>query len=326
MKKILTGLQPTGEITIGNYIGAIKQMVKLQEEYDSYIFVADMHSITIPQDPKKLRENIKKLLALYLACGIDPNKNTIFIQSENEYHTNVSWILECTTYFGELSRMTQFKDKSSKNQNFTAGLFTYPVLMAADILIYDIDYVPVGIDQKQHVELARDIAERFNKKYGDTFKVPQPYINDVGTKIMDLQDPIHKMSKSSENPKGIIKLLDEPNIIRKKIMSAVTDSQAIVKFDPSGKPGISNLINIYSSLTNKTIKEIEKEFSNSNYGEFKKAVADITVAEITKIQTKYKEIIESDELDKILDDGIIKTRKIAEKKYKEMKQKVGLGR
>ena len=326
MKKILTGLQPTGEITIGNYIGAIKQMVKLQEEYDSYIFVADMHSITIPQDPKKLRENIKKLLALYLACGIDPNKNTIFIQSENEYHTNVSWILECTTYFGELSRMTQFKDKSSKNQNFTAGLFTYPVLMAADILIYDIDYVPVGIDQKQHVELARDIAERFNKKYGDTFKVPQPYINDVGTKIMDLQDPIHKMSKSSENPKGIIKLLDEPNIIRKKIMSAVTDSQAIVKFDPSGKPGISNLINIYSSLTNKTIKEIEKEFSNSNYGEFKKAVADITVAEITKIQTKYKEIIESDELDKILDDGIIKTRKIAEKKYKEMKHKVGLGR
>ena len=326
MKKILTGLQPTGEITIGNYIGAIKQMVKLQEEYDSYIFVADMHSITIPQDPKKLRENIKKLLAIYLACGIDPNKNTIFIQSENEYHANVSWLLECTTYFGELSRMTQFKDKSTKNQNFTAGLFTYPVLMAADILIYDIDYVPVGIDQKQHVELARDIAERFNKKYGNTFKVPEPYINDVGTKIMDLQDPIHKMSKSSENPKGIIKLLDEPNIIRKKIMSAVTDSESIVKFDPNNKPGISNLINIYSSLTNKSIKEIEKEFATSNYGEFKKAVADVTVDEITKIQTKYKEIIESDELNEILDNGINKTRKIAEKKYKEMKNKIGLGR
>ena len=326
MKKILTGLQPTGEITLGNYIGAIKQMAKLQEEYDSYIFVADMHSITIPQDPKKLRENIKKLLAIYLACGIDPNKNTIFIQSENEYHANVSWLLECTTYFGELSRMTQFKDKSTKNQNFTAGLFTYPVLMAADILIYDIDYVPVGIDQKQHVELARDIAERFNKKYGNTFKVPEPYINDVGTKIMDLQDPIHKMSKSSENTKGIIKLLDEPNIIRKKIMSAVTDSESIVKFDPNNKPGISNLINIYSSLTNKSIKEIEKEFATSNYGEFKKAVADVTVDEITKIQTKYKEIIESDELNEILDNGINKTRKIAEKKYKEMKNKIGLGR
>ncbi|MBR3362367.1 MAG: tryptophan--tRNA ligase [Bacilli bacterium] len=326
MKKILTGLQPTGEITLGNYIGAIKQMAKLQEEYDSYIFIADMHSITIPQDPKKLRENIKKLLAIYLACGIDPNKNTIFIQSENEYHANVSWLLECTTYFGELSRMTQFKDKSTKNQNFTAGLFTYPVLMAADILIYDIDYVPVGIDQKQHVELARDIAERFNKKYGNTFKVPEPYINDVGTKIMDLQDPIHKMSKSSENPKGIIKLLDEPNIIRKKIMSAVTDSESIVKFDPNNKPGISNLINIYSSLTNKSIKEIEKEFATSNYGEFKKAVADVTVDEITKIQTKYKEIIESDELNEILDNGINKTRKIAEKKYKEMKNKIGLGR
>ena len=326
MKKILTGLQPTGEITLGNYIGAIKQMAKLQEEYDSYIFIADMHSITIPQDPKKLRENIKKLLAIYLACGIDPNKNTIFIQSENEYHANVSWLLECTTYFGELSRMIQFKDKSTKNQNFTAGLFTYPVLMAADILIYDIDYVPVGIDQKQHVELARDIAERFNKKYGNTFKVPEPYINDVGTKIMDLQDPIHKMSKSSENPKGIIKLLDEPNIIRKKIMSAVTDSESIVKFDPNNKPGISNLINIYSSLTNKSIKEIEKEFATSNYGEFKKAVADVTVDEITKIQTKYKEIIESDELNEILDNGINKTRKIAEKKYKEMKNKIGLGR
>lgn len=326
MKKILTGLQPTGEITLGNYIGAIKQMVELQEKYDSFIFVADLHSITIPQDPGTLRNNIKKLLALYLACGIDPNKNTIYIQSENEYHTNVSWLLECSTYFGELSRMTQFKDKSKKNQNFTAGLFTYPVLMAADILIYDADYVPVGIDQKQHVELARDIAERFNKKYGDTFKLPEAYISDTGTKIMDLQDPYHKMSKSSENEKGIIKLLDDPNIIRKKIMSAVTDSDANIKFDIENKPGISNLINIYSVITNKDIEDIEKEFKDQGYGQFKKAVADVVVSEITNIQDKYNKIIEGNELDEILDKGANITRKIAKEKYEIMKTKMGLGR
>ena len=326
MKKILTGLQPTGEITIGNYIGAIKQMIKLQNEYESYIFIADLHSITIPQDAETLRKNIKNLLALYIACGIDPNKNTIFIQSENEYHANISWILECSTYFGELSRMTQFKDKSKKNKNFSAGLFTYPILMAADILAYDVDYVPVGIDQKQHVELARDIAERFNKKYGDTFKVPEPYISDTGTKITDLQDPLHKMSKSSENDKGVIRMLDKPEVIRKKIMSAVTDSESIVKFDIENKPGISNLINIYSSITNKKVTDIEEEFKNSNYGEFKKAVADVVVDEITKIQDKFNKIIESNELDEILNDGINKTRKIAKEKYEVMKEKLGLGR
>ena len=326
MKKILTGLQPTGEITLGNYIGSIKQMVELQNKYDSYIFIADLHSVTIPQDPKSLKNNIKKLLALYLACGIDPNKNIIYIQSENEYHPCISWLLECTSYFGELSRMTQFKDKSKKNNNFSAGLFTYPILMAADILIYDPDYVPVGIDQKQHVELARDIAERFNKKYGETFKIPEPYISTSGTKIMDLVDPIHKMSKSSENEKGIIRMLDEPNIIRKKIMSAVTDSDTKILYDMENKPGISNLINIYSNLTNKKIKDIEKEFKDSNYGQFKKAVADVVVKEITNIQTKYNEIMESNELDKILDEGINKTKKIAKEKYELMKTKMGLGR
>lgn len=326
MKKILTGLQPTGEITLGNYIGSIKQMVKLQEKYDSYIFIADLHSITVPQDPKALRNNIKKLLALYLACGIDPKKNTIYIQSENEYHTNVSWLLECTSYFGELSRMTQFKDKSQKNKHFTAGLFTYPVLMAADILIYDADYVPVGIDQKQHVELARDIAERFNKKYGETFKIPEPYISTSGTKIMDLTDPIHKMSKSNENEKGIIRMLDNPNMIKKKIMSAVTDSDMKITFDMKNKPGISNLINIYSAITNKKIKDIEEEFKDSNYGEFKKSVADVVVTEITNIQKKYNEIMKSNELDKILDKGINTTRKIAKEKYELMKIKMGLGR
>jgi len=326
MKKVLTGLQPTGEITFGNYVGAIRPMTKLQDEYDSYLFVADMHSITVSQDPKELRNNIKKLLALYLACGIDPNKNTIYIQSENEYHTNISWLLECTTYFGELSRMTQFKDKSKKNVNFSCGLFTYPVLMAADILAYDIDYVPVGIDQKQHVELTRDIADRFNKKYGDTFKLPEPLISKSGTKIMDLTDPIHKMSKSGDNEKGIIRMLDKPEVIRKKIMGAVTDSEATVKFDVENKPGVSNLMNIYSAMTGKTNSEIEKEFENSNYGEFKKAVADVVVEEISSIQDKYYEILEGNELDKILDNGINITRKIAKEKYENMKNKMGLGR
>lgn len=323
---MLTGLQPTGVITLGNYIGAIKQMVKYQDEYDSYIFIADLHSITVPQDPKELHNNIRSLVALYLACGIDQEKNVIFVQSENEYHANISWLLECNTYFGELSRMTQFKDKSKKNANFSAGLFTYPVLMASDILAYDVDYVPVGIDQKQHVEIARDIAIRFNKKFGDTFKVPDVMISDSGTKIMDLVDPLKKMSKSSENPKGVIRLLDDISSIRKKIMSATTDSEMCVKFDMKNKPGISNLINIYSAITGKSIKEIEDEFKNSNYGSFKSKVSDAICEEVSKIQERYNEIIESDELDEILDKGISKTREIAKAKYELMKERMGLGR
>lgn len=326
MEKILTGLQPTGEITLGNYIGAIKQIVELQDKYDSYIFIADLHSITISQNPNTLNENIKKLIALYIACGVDPSKNTIYIQSENEYHTNISWLLECNTYFGELSRMTQFKDKSQKNQNFTTGLFTYPVLMAADILAYDVDYVPVGVDQKQHVELARDIAERFNKKFGKTFKLPEPLISDSGTKIMDLIDPYHKMSKSSENQKGVIRLLDDPSVIRKKIMGAVTDGDSIIKYDIENKAGISNLINIYSSLTNESISEIEDKYKSSNYGEFKNDVADVVVSKISIIQERYNKIINSNELDEILNRGINITRKIAKRKYEYMKLKMGLGR
>lgn len=326
MKKMLTGLQPTGVITLGNYVGAIKQMVKYQDEYDSYIFIADLHSITVSQDPKELKSNIRSLVALYLACGIDPEKNTIFIQSENEYHANISWFLECNTYFGEMSRMTQFKDKSSKSNNFSVGLFTYPVLMASDILTYDVDYVPVGIDQKQHVEIARDIAIRFNKKYGDTFKVPDVMISSSGTKIMDLVDPSKKMSKSSENQKGVIRLLDDIDVIRKKIMSATTDSEMCVKHDPVNKPGISNLINIYSVLTGKSISEIEEEFAGCNYGTFKKAVADVVVEEVSRIQDKYYAIINDSLIDDILDKGIVKTREIAKVKYELIKDKMGLGR
>ena len=326
MKKILTGLQPTGVITLGNYIGAIKQMVKNQEEYESYIFIADLHAITIPIDREELRKNIRSLVALYLACGIDPEKNVIFIQSENEWHANISWLLECNTYFGELSRMTQFKDKSKKNANFSVGLFTYPVLMASDILAYDVDYVPVGIDQKQHVEIARDIAIRFNKKYGEVFKIPDVMISDSGTKIMDLVNPEKKMSKSSDNPKGVIKLLDDLDVIRKKIMSATTDSEMVIKYDMEKKPGISNLINIYSALTGLGIKEVENKFLGYNYGDFKKEVSEVVVKEVAKIQERYEEILESSYLDEVLDQGALKTREIAKNKYFLMKERIGLGR
>ncbi len=326
MKKILTGIQPTGEITLGNYIGAINQVIKYQEIYDSYIFVADMHAITIEQEPEKLRKNIRSLLNLYLACGIDPKKNKIFIQSENEYHCNISWILECNTPYGELSRMTQFKDKSQKKESFSAGLLTYPILMAADILTYDVDFVPVGIDQKQHVELARNIAERFNKRYGNTFKIPEPLISKEGTKIMDLQIPTKKMSKSSENKKGTIGLLDDVDLIRKKIMAATTDSEMIIRFDTVNKPGISNLMNIYSSLTGTSLADIEKKFCNSNYGEFKRAVADVVVNLVSDIQKRYNELENNFELDKILDSGREDMIKISKNKFELMKNKVGLGR
>lgn len=325
-KRMLTGLQPTGVITLGNYIGAIKQMIDYQEKYESIIFVADMHAITVPIDAEILSNNIRQLVAIYIACGIDPSKNTIFLQSENPYHANISWMLECNTYFGELSRMTQFKDKSKKNTNFSAGLFTYPVLMASDILAYDVDYVPVGIDQKQHVEIARDIAIRFNKKYGDTFKVPEPLIRAEGTKIMDLQSPDKKMSKSSENQKGVIRLLDDISVIRKKIMSATTDSVGKINYDVENQPGISNLINIYVSLSDMKKEEVLDKYRDSNYGSFKTEVADLVVSELEKIQNRYNDLINSKELDKILDEGIEKTIKIANKKYELMKQKIGLRR
>ncbi len=325
-KIMLTGLQPTGVITLGNYIGAIRQMVEYQEKYNSILFIADMHAITMPIDSDTLAQNIRQLVALYIACGIDPEKNLIFLQSDNEYHANISWMLECNTYFGELSRMTQFKDKSAKNVNFSAGLFTYPVLMAADILAYDTNYVPVGIDQKQHVEIARDIAIRFNKKYGDTFVIPEPLIRAEGTKIMDLQDPTKKMSKSSESQKGVIRILDDANTIRKKINSAVTDSIGKVNYDPENQPGVTNLINIYMSLSGKSKEEIVEEYADANYGTFKKAVGDIVAETFERIQARYNELINSDELDKILEDGKERSRAIAKKKYELMKQKIGLRR
>lgn len=323
MKRMLTGLQPTGAITLGNYIGAIKQMVEYQNQYETYLFVADMHAITVPNENLDLDEKTRSLLSIYLACGMDPAKVTIFVQSQNEYHANVSWMLECNTYYGELSRMHQFKEKSRKNANFTAGLFTYPVLMAADILIYDTDIVPVGIDQKQHVELARDIAIRFNNKYGETFRIPEPMMAETGTKIMDLVDPTKKMSKSSENQNGVIRILDKPDVMRKKIMRATTDSQMSVRYDEANKPGISNLINIYSALSGLKTEEVESKFDGSNYGTFKRETADLLLDQMKGIQEKYAEYRESGIIDRILEEGAKKTRKIAKEKYELLKERLG---
>ena len=325
-KTLLTGLKPTGSLTLGNYIGSIKQMVDNQDKYNSYLFIADMHAITVPTDRDELHKNIRDFMALYLACGVDPSKNTIYLQSDIEYIPCISWLLECNTYYGELSRMIQFKEKSKKNANFTSGLLTYPVLMASDILVVDADYVPVGIDQKQHVELTRDIAIRFNKKYGETFVIPEPLVTKVGTKIMDLVDPSKKMSKTEDNPKGVIGLLDDPAVARKKIMSATTDSEMCVKFDPENKPGISNLINIYASLTGMSINDIEEKFADANYGTFKREVADVVCEFLTSIQEKYKDIIESGKLDEVLNEGANKVREISKKKFEDMKVKIGLYR
>lgn len=326
MKKILTGLKPTGDLTLGNYIGSIKQMIKLQDEYDSYIFVADLHALTIPQDPKELNERIRKFIAMYIACGIDPNKNTIYLQSENEFIPAISYLLECSTYYGEASRMIQFKEKSKQNANFSVGLLTYPVLMAADILYCDADFVPVGIDQKQHVELARNIAERFNNKYGEVFKLPEPLISSTGVKIKDLKDPTKKMSKSEENPAGVISMFDTKEEIEKKILKATTDSDNMVKYDPENKPGISNLLNIASSITNTEIKDLELKYKDFGYGDFKKDVASIVSNHIAEIQDKYNNIINDEKLDKILDDGIKKSRELAKEKYDDMKKILGIVR
>ena len=326
MKRILTGLKPTGEITLGNYIGAIKQMVKMQDEYETYLFVADLHALTVYQDPKELHDRIKRFIALYIACGIDPDKCLIYLQSENPYIPAISFLLECTTYYGEASRMIQFKEKSKENKNFSVGLLTYPILMAADILYCDTDLVPVGIDQKQHVELARNIAERFNNKYGDTFILPDALVSESGVKIKDLKNPTKKMSKSEGNKDGVISMFDSSEDIRRKIMHAITDSENVVKFDEENKPGISNLMNIVANLEDITIEEITNKFVGKGYKEFKEYVADIVCQHLSVIQDKYNNLINSNEIDSILDNGIKISQKLAKEKYLDMCQKMGIVR
>ncbi|MEW4326321.1 tryptophan--tRNA ligase [Rossellomorea marisflavi] len=326
MKTIFSGIQPSGTITLGNYIGAMKQFTELQEEYDCYFCVVDQHAITVAQDKAELRKNIRSLAALYIACGIDPEKATLFIQSEVPAHAQAGWILQCVTYIGELERMTQFKDKSHGKEAVSAGLLTYPPLMAADILLYGTDLVPVGEDQKQHLELARNLAERFNKKYNDIFTVPEVRIPKVGARVMSLQDPLKKMSKSDENKKAFITLLDDPKVIEKKIKSAVTDSDGIVLFDRDEKPGVSNLLSIYSILEGTPIAELEERYAGKGYGDFKGDLAKVVVDAIKPIQDRYNELIDSEELDDILDCGAEKANRTAGKMLKKMEKAMGLGR
>lgn len=290
-KIILSGIQPTGVFTLGNYIGALKNWVKLQEDYNAAYMIADMHSLTVRQDPAKLRQQILTAFAVILACGVDPNKSLTFIQSHVHQHAELSWVLSCNTQFGELNRMTQFKDKSAKNaDNINAGLFTYPSLMAADILLYQADLVPVGADQKQHLEITRDIATRFNNLYGNTFKIPEPYIPKVGARIMSLSDPTKKMSKSDENVNSFITILDKPEVIIKKFKRAVTDSDMEVRY-AEGKDGINNLMSIYSVVTGLSYEQIEKDFAGKGYGDFKTAVGEAVAEHLRPVRENYERLI-----------------------------------
>ncbi|AST07953.1 tryptophan--tRNA ligase [Anoxybacillus flavithermus] len=326
MKTIFSGIQPSGVITLGNYIGAMKQFVELQDDYNCYFCIVDQHAITVPQDRLALRKNIRSLAAFYLAVGIDPNKSTLFIQSEVPAHAQAGWILQCIAYIGELERMTQFKDKSAGKEAVSAGLLTYPPLMAADILLYSTDIVPVGEDQKQHIELTRDLAERFNKRYGDIFTIPEARIPKIGARIMSLTDPTKKMSKSDPNQKSYITLLDDAKTIEKKVKSAVTDSEGIIRYDKEKKPGVSNLLTIYSILANESIEQLEERYAGKGYGEFKADVAQVIIDALTPIQEKYDELMESSKLDDILDEGAEKANRVANKMLKKMENAIGLGR
>ena len=325
MKRMLSGIKPTGQLTLGNYIGALRNFVKYQDDYEMIVFIANLHCITEYQEPEELRKNLTDAVALYLACGLDPDKATIFLQTDVHAHAELGYIMACNTYLGELNRMTQFKDKSAKGEkNMTAGLYTYPCLMAADILLYDANYVPVGEDQKQHVELTRDIAQRFNNRYGDVFTVPEPLIGKVGARIMSLSDPSKKMSKSEETNKGCIYLLDDLAVARKKVMSAVTDSLGIIKLDKENQPGLYNLIEIASSLSGRTMEDIVKEFEGQGYGKLKGYVADVVCDTLETIQNRYKEIIESHTIEKVLNEGANKASLLANKKIEDVKKVIGL--
>ncbi|AEN91428.1 tryptophan--tRNA ligase [Priestia aryabhattai] len=326
MKTIFSGIQPSGTITLGNYIGAMKQFVELQNDYNCHFCIVDQHAITTPQDRLALRKNIRSLAALYVAVGIDPAKSTLFIQSEVPAHTEAGWMLQCVAYIGELERMTQFKDKSAGKEAVSAGLLTYPPLMAADILLYNTDLVPVGEDQKQHLELTRDLAERFNKKYNDIFTIPEVRIPKVGARVMSLQDPTKKMSKSDPNQKAFITLLDDAKTIEKKIKSAVTDSEGIVRYDKENKPGISNLLSIYSILANKSIEDIEAMYEGKGYGDFKADTAKVVAEALAPIQERYYELVDSSELDDILDQGADKANATANKMLRKMRNAMGIGR
>lgn len=326
MDRILSGIKPTGQLTLGNYIGALKNFCKVQYEGETFLFIADLHALTLPIDPEVLRKNSQDIAAYYLAAGLDPKHTTIFLQSDVSTHSELAIIFQNYLYMGELSRMTQFKDKSQKmkEEAIGLGLFAYPVLMAADIVIYDAKRIPVGEDQVQHVELARDLVKRFNHRYGDTLVMPKAEMVKVGARIMSLSDPSKKMSKS--DPKGDIYLSDSLEVMKKKIMSAVTDMGHEIKYDVENKPGISNLMTIMSSLTGKSFEEIEKEFEGKGYGDFKRAVADAVVAEMEPFKARYEQIIASGEIDKILAEGARKATEVSSIALKRVQKAIGLYR
>ncbi|MDF2725444.1 MAG: tryptophanyl-tRNA synthetase [Paenibacillus sp.] len=323
MKKVLSGIQPSGSLTLGNYIGAMKNFVKLQHDHHCFFMVVDLHAITVPQEPAALREQSEAVAALFIAAGIDPSKASIFLQSHVPAHAELGWIMTTLAYMGELERMTQFKDKSSGKESVGAGLFTYPALMAADILLYNADLVPVGDDQKQHLEITRDLAHRFNQRFGEQFTIPEPYIPQVGARIMSLDDASKKMSKSNPNPGSMITLLDAPDVIRKKISRAVTDSGREVKYDPASKPEVSNLMSIYSHCADLTIADIEARYEGQGYGPFKKDLAEAVVGALEPLQQRYNDIRSSGELRQILRQGAEQAAEIANRTVREVKEKMG---
>lgn len=323
-KVIFSGIQPSGQLTLGNYLGAIKNWVALQDEFDCYFCVVDLHAITVRQEPKDLRQRTLEVLAIYIAAGIVPEKNTLFIQSHVPAHSECAWLLTCNTYMGELSRMTQYKDKSQRyGDSIGAGLFTYPVLMAADILLYNTDLVPVGQDQKQHLEIARDIANRFNNTYSPTFKIPDPYIPKVGAKIMSLQDPTKKMSKSDDNPNAYILIMDPPEVIRKKVSRAVTDSLGVINYSDE-QPGVKNLLDLLIAINGSTAEELVAYYKDKGYADLKKDVADAIVNELEPIQNKVKEILKDKKaLEDIYKLGAEKANYISMKTLRKMQKKIG---
>ncbi len=325
-KRIFSGVQPSGNLTIGNYLGAIKNWIPMQDEFECLYCVVDLHTLTVRQVPAELRQRSLNLLALYMACGLDPQKSILYLQSHVSAHAELAWILNCYTYMGELNRMTQFKDKSAKHaDNINAGLFAYPVLMAADILLYQTDLVPIGQDQKQHLEITRDIAERFNKAYGETFTIPEPYIPKIGAKIMSLQEPEKKMSKSDENENAYVFILDSEDAIIRKFKRAVTDSEREIRYDEENKPGVSNLISIYSAVTGKGFSDIEKEFSGSSYGELKEVVGQSVAQMLKPIQQKYNDLTANkDYLNSILKENSEKASYMARKTLSKVQRKIGL--
>lgn len=323
-KILFSGMQATGNLTLGNYLGALKNWVNLADEYTTFFSVVDMHSITVRQDPAELRRRARALLTLYIAAGLDPEKNCIYYQSHVSGHAELAWILNCFTYMGELNRMTQFKDKAAKHaDNINAGLFTYPVLMAADILLYQADVVPVGKDQLQHLEITRDIAQRFNAIYDDVFTIPEPYMGKAGAKIMSLQDPAKKMSKSDENPNASIYLMDDKDTILRKFKRAVTDSEAQVRYREE-QPGIRNLIDIYGVCTKKTPEEVEREFDGKGYGEFKMAVGEAVAAELAPLQTRVAELSKDKAyIDSVIKNNAEKAEYYANKTLRKVQKKIG---